>query len=343
MQHVTDGDTVLEQVTFDPVSTDDVAMSRQREEAVQRLARLDRRLAWVVAITPVMGFVAAIVSWCLGYPPGWVELCAWLSMHVLALIGVEVGFHRLFSHRSFRTGERCKWLLAVCGSFAFQGPVIWWAATHRRHHQYSDNEGDPHSPHSFATEDNPRLWRGIFHAHLGWLFVQDSTRKLGWERYAQDLYADDTVFAVHRTYFYWLFAGFLIPGIIGGLVTLSWTHAWLCMFWGGLVRIFVMNHVFYWCINSVTHAFGKRPFKTRDKSTNFAWLAIPTLGQSWHNNHHAFPGSAITSMSWWQLDLGGLLIQLLSKLGLAWDVRHPSKQLIERKRVKLNEAKESEG
>ncbi len=333
MEEISESGTVFEQVLLGPV-VDRTTVVQSRELSLVRLSRLDRRFAWLVTVAPALGFVAALVMMYFGYPPGWVGLLAWLSMHLIALVGVEVGFHRHFSHRSFQTIPAIRWLLAVMGSTAFQGPVIWWAATHRRHHQFSDQCGDPHSPHSFATHDNPKLLRGLFHAHLGWLFVRDSTRKLGWERYAPDLYGDPLVFSVHRVYFYWLAAGFLLPGLIAGVVTLSWENAVLGVLWGGFVRVFVMNHVFYWCINSVTHAFGTRPFKTRDKSTNSFLLAIPTLGQSWHNNHHAFPASAIMSMRWWQFDPGGLLIRFLERLGIVWDVRYPSRELIESKIVR---------
>jgi stearoyl-CoA desaturase (delta-9 desaturase) len=298
-----------------------------RRRRLTALARLDRSLAWVVSCGPVLGTAVMVGMLAGGYVPGAVEISVWLGMHVIALVGVEVGFHRLFSHRSFQTYRPIRVALAIMGSMAFQGPVIWWAATHRRHHHYSDRPGDPHSPH--LEGDGPiALMKGLFHAHLGWLFVAGSTRDLDGGHYAPDLYRDPAIFRVHVTYFGWLLLGFAIPTAIGGLATLSLRGACLGFLWGGLIRIFIMNHVFYWCINSVTHAFGSRPFDVGDQSTNNIWLCIPTLGQSWHNNHHAFPTSAVTQFKWWQIDLGGWFIRLLEAVHLAWDVRCPSREMI---------------
>ena len=293
------------------------------------LSRLDRRLAWVVSLAPIFGFIVAMILWAIGYPPSWTDLLVWLIMHTLILIGVEVGFHRHFAHRSYKSHPAIRVILAVLGSMAFQGPVIWWAATHRRHHNFSDKPGDPHSPHLHG----PGFWpfvRGQFHAHMGWLFVSESTRAIGWDRYVNDLYRDRAIFKVHTLYFYWLLMGFLIPAIVGGLVSGTLMGAFLGFLWGGFVRVFMMNHVFYWCINSVTHTFGTRPFRSDDQSTNNIWLAIPTLGQSWHNNHHAFPSSAFMGLRWWELDLGGLVIHMLQKVKLVWDAKRPSTGMMQR-------------
>ncbi len=295
------------------------ALTASREATLASLASLDRRLAWVVTCAPAIGFMIAMIMPFLGYPISALQIGLWLGMHVLILIGVEVGFHRHFSHRSYRAHSAVRVTLAILGSMAFQGPVIWWAATHRRHHTYSDKLGDPHSPHLHG-----RLMQGLFHAHMGWLFVPESTRAAGWDRYAQDLYRDRAIFKVHTMYFYWLIAGFVVPGIIAGIVTRSVSGALLGVLWGGFVRVFMMNHVFYWCINSVTHTFGTRPFASDDESTNNIWLAIPTLGQSWHNNHHAFPSSALMGLRWWEMDIGGWVIRALKKAGLVWDVKAPT-------------------
>ncbi|PYS89581.1 MAG: acyl-CoA desaturase [Acidobacteria bacterium] len=302
-----------------------------RPARLDNLARLDRRLAWVVTCAPAVGFGVAMLLLLCGYPVGAVEIGLWLGMHILILIGVEVGFHRHFAHRSFNLRRPVRVALAILGSMAFQGPVIWWAATHRRHHNYSDKPGDPHSPHLHG-EGPQRLMRGLFHAHMGWLFVPESTRAVGWDRYAHDLYRDKAVFKVHTLYFYWLLLGFVIPAILGGILTRTWMGAFLGFLWGGLVRIFMMNHVFYWCINSVTHTFGTRPFVSNDQSTNNIWLAIPTLGQSWHNNHHAFPSSAMMGLRWWEVDIGGWVVRALERLNLAWDVKTPSQAMMRRLR-----------
>lgn len=307
------------------------AAAGSRKARLALLARLDRRLAWVVTCLPPAGFVVAMALHFYGYRIGLLEIGLWLSMHIPILIGVEVGFHRHFAHRSFKTNGFVRAALAIAGSMAFQGPVIWWAATHRRHHNYSDKPGDPHSPHLFGPGFKGQV-RGLFHAHMGWLFVPKSTRADGWDRYAHDLYRDRAIFKIHTLYFYWLFLGFVIPAVIAGGVTRSWMGAFIGFLWGGLVRIFLMNHVFYWCINSVTHRFGTRPFRSDDQSTNNVWLAIPTLGQSWHNNHHAFPTSALMGLRWWELDLGGWVVRGLATLGWAWDVKKPTRDKMERMR-----------
>lgn len=311
----------MSEVTINEV--DELAAGRQATLAA--LARLDRRLAWVVTLAPAVAFVVAMLLPFAGYPITPLYLWLWIGMHIPILIGVEVGFHRLFSHRSYHAHPAVRVGLAILGSMAFQGPVIWWAATHRRHHTYSDKPGDPHSPHLHG-----RLGQGLFHAHMGWLFVPASTRAAGWDRYAEDLYRDKRIFRVHTMYFHWLIAGFVIPGIIAGLVTRTVSGALLGVLWGGFVRIFIMNHVFYWCINSVTHAFGTRPLASDDKSTNNIWLAIPTLGQSWHNNHHTFPSSAMMAHRWFEFDIGGWVIRALEKAGLVSDVKVPSKETIRR-------------
>lgn len=314
----------------------EIAKSVQVDSATKRpvrldmLAKLDRRLAWIVTCGPAAGFLAGVALVLYGYPIRPYQVAIWLGMHILILIGVEVGFHRHFTHRSFKAKVSVRVTLAILGSMAFQGPVIWWSATHRRHHRFSDHVGDPHSPHAYGTGIRA-VAKGLFFAHMGWLFEPESTRALGWDRYARDLYRDRGIFKIHSMYFYWLALGFVIPAAIGGLVTQTWAGIFWGFLWGGPIRIFVMNHVFYWCINSITHTFGTRPYKSEDLSTNNIWLAIPTLGQSWHNNHHAFPAAAVMGMEWWQIDPGGWIIRILEKLGLVWAVNTPSSQLIARK------------
>jgi len=296
------------------------------DSSLRALANLDRRLAWVVTCVPAAGTIVALALPFFGIPITGVEIGLWLTLHMLSLTGVEIGYHRLLSHRSFKAHTAVRVTLAILGSMAFQGPVIWWAATHRRHHSFSDREGDPHSPHLHG-----KLLRGLFHAHMGWLFVQESTRARGWDRYVLDLYRDRAMFRVHANYFVWLALGLVLPGVAGGLLTLSWIGVLLGILWGGLVRIFCVNNVF-WAINSVTHTFGTRPLRANDQSTNNIWLAIPTLGQSWHNNHHAFPSSAVMSVRWWEVDIGAWLIRALEKVGLVWDVKVPTAEMISRLR-----------
>jgi len=306
------------------------ALDEKMDASRAGLARLDRRLAWVVTCAPVVGALVAFAMPFFGDPIRPLYIGLWLGMHVFILIGVEVGFHRHFSHRSYKAHNAVRVVLAILGSMAFQGPVIWWAATHRRHHSYSDKPGDPHSPHLHG-----RLAQGLFHAHMGWLFVPESTRAAGWDQYALDLYRDRSIFRVHTMYFHWLVFGFVFPAVIAGIVTRSLMGAFLGMLWGGFVRVFMMNHVFYWCINSVTHAFGTRPLASNDESTNNIWLAIPTLGQSWHNNHHAFPSSALMGLRWFELDVGGWVIRALRAAGLVWDVKMPTPEMVEKMKKRI--------
>ena len=303
------------------------------------VARLDYYLAWVVVVMPILAFILAVTLWVMGMPPSVLDISILVVMYFLTLTGIEVGFHRLFTHRSFKANRGLKRALAILGSMAFEGPVIWWAGTHRVHHRFSDKEGDPHSPHLHE----PGLLNtvgGFFHAHMGWLFKAQSTRSEGWGSYVPDLYRDKDIFRIHIQYFYWLALGFVIPAVIGGIVTWSWKGTLMALLWGGFVRVFLVNHVFFWCINSVTHTMGTRPFNSKDLSTNNIWLAIPTLGQSWHNNHHAFPYSAYMSMHWWQIDIGGMVLKVFEKLGWAWDLKQPTPEQIQEK-LKDSKAKVS--
>jgi stearoyl-CoA desaturase (Delta-9 desaturase) len=254
---------------------------------------------------PFIGVLAAArLTWSHG--AGAAEIASFAIMYILTFVGIEVGFHRHFAHRAFLARRSVRIILAGLGSMAFQGSVVWWAGVHRVHHVNSDHTGDPHSP-----------LEGLLHAHVGWLF-----RNLdppGWRHRASNLFRDDVARAATRTYYLWALAGLLLPAVSVALAMRSWQGLLLGFLWGGLMRIFFVNH-FVWSINSVCHRFGSRPYPTRDESRNNVFLCLPSLGFSWHNNHHAFPGCAINSHRWWQLDPCGLLILGLQSLGLAWKV-----------------------
>jgi stearoyl-CoA desaturase (delta-9 desaturase) len=292
------------------------------------VANLDRQLAWVVVLLPFAGLVAAIVLAMNGLAPTRTSLVLFAVFYVGTMLGIECGYHRLFAHRSFKTVPWMRCLLAILGSMAFQGPVIWWAATHRRHHQCSDTVGDPHSPHVLSgnseAAQKPGVLRGFVYAHFGWLFWHESTRPAKWASYVKDLYREDGLYLIHMNYFFWLLLGFALPTAIGGLVDGSWQGALLGFLWGGLVRAFFVHH-FIWALNSVCHLVGRRPYPgVHDQSRNVFWLALPTFGQGWHNNHHACASSAKVGHAWWQLDVTWMFICLLQKMGLAWDVRTPN-------------------
>jgi stearoyl-CoA desaturase (delta-9 desaturase) len=279
-------------------------------------------------VTPFFGLIAAIaLLWGKGLT--WVEPTLLLGMYVLTGLGVTVGYHRLFVHRSFDTVRPVKFLLAVLGSMSVQGPLLKWAAVHRRHHQHSDGEEDPHSPHHFG--DGVRgVLAGLWHAHVGWIFADEPPNLI---RYVRDLHADKVLRVVSRLFGLWVVLGLLIPTGLGWLLTGTWTGALLGLLWGGLARIFFGHHV-TWSINSVCHLWGARAFESHDHSRNNFLCGILALGEGWHNNHHAFPFSARHGLRWWQLDVSYLVIRLLELTGLAWSVRVPAPAAVAAKRTR---------
>jgi stearoyl-CoA desaturase (Delta-9 desaturase) len=273
--------------------------------------KLDRFLTGTVTVLPFIGL--GIAGWQMWNQwLHWYDLVAFLAVYVPTGLGITVGFHRLFTHRSFKTGPITRGVLAALGSAAIEGPVVAWVADHRKHHAFSDEEGDPHSPHV----DHGGL-RGLFHAHVGWLFVHDQ-RALK-TRYAPDLLADPVVSFVNRTFLWWVLAGFAVPFAIGFALGGTLMAGLTSLLWGGLIRMLVLHHVTY-SINSLCHVFGRRDFETGDESRNLAWLALPSFGESWHNNHHAFPTSSVHGLKWWQIDTSSMVIRVLERCGLAWDV-----------------------
>ena len=276
----------------------------------------DRIITGALTIIPflMLGFVA----WQL-----WGDWLNWSDFVVFALVyiptglGITVGFHRLFTHRSFKTGPAMRGVIGALGSAAIEGPIISWVADHRKHHAFSDKEGDPHSPHVGHGEGVLAQFKGFFHAHIGWLFIH--TQRGNKQRFAPDLLKDPVVRFIDKTFVLWAVAGLAIPfglGVaIGGTVLAGLSG----LLWGGAMRILVLHHVTY-SINSLCHMFGKRDFETTDESRNLAWLAIPTFGEAWHNSHHAFPTSAVHGMKHRQMDPSAAVIWSLEKLGLAWDV-----------------------
>jgi stearoyl-CoA desaturase (delta-9 desaturase) len=277
---------------------------------------LDRTITALVTIVPfVLVGVAAWQAW--NRLLGWHDLVVFAIVYVFTGLGVTVGFHRHLTHRSFETSKTVRGVLAALGSAAIEGPVISWVADHRKHHAFSDEEGDPHSPHVGHGGGLRGTLKGLFHAHLGWLFVHDQRGSK--ERYASDLLRDPVIRAIDRTFFLWAALGLAIPfglGIaLGGTLAAGLTG----LLWGGGVRMFVLHHLTY-SINSLCHVFGRRPFETGDRSANLAWLALPTFGEAWHNNHHAFPTSAVHGLRRWQIDPSALVISGLERVGLVWNV-----------------------
>lgn len=288
--------------------------------------RVQRMVAGIVVIVPLVGTLVAILQTCL-VGVGWLELGVLGFMYPVCILGATVGFHRHFTHRAFQAHPTIRVALAIVGSMAAQGPMVYWVASHRRHHQYSDQPGDPHSPNLHGAG-----WRGLlnglWHAHVGWMFSSELT---DWQHFAQDTLRDQVAFWAHRTYFRWVLLGLALPAALGGLIAQSWLGAAQGFLWGGLVRIFLVNHA-AWCVGSVCHVFGSRPFDNRDLSANNFLVALATFGEGLQNNHHAFPSSAAHGLAWWEPDFSMWFIRALEAVGLVWDVKVPSAQMIAAKR-----------
>ena len=276
----------------------------------------DRIITGLVTLVPFLAIgLAAWQVW--GEALNWSDVILFLALYLLTGLGITVGFHRHLTHRSFKTSRWLHALLAILGSAAIEGPVISWVADHRKHHAFSDQHGDPHSPHVDHGGGLRGELRGLFHAHLGWLFIH--TQRGNKERFAPDLIKDPVIGWVDRTFIYWAILGLLIPFGLGYLIGGTLAAGLAGLLWGGLVRVFVLHH-FTYSINSLCHVFGNRDFETADQSRNLALIAIPTFGEAWHNNHHAFPTSAVHGLGRWQLDVSAIVIDSLERLGLIWDV-----------------------
>ena len=245
------------------------------------------------------------------------DLAILAAMYVVTAGGITVGFHRMLTHRSFRTHKPTEYLFAMLGSMAVQGSVIAWVADHRKHHAHTDVEGDPHSPHVGHGDGLGGVLGGLWHAHTGWLLSEQG--RADWKRYAPDLYEDQGMRRINRYFVPLVVLGLAIPTLAGYLLTGTLLGAATGLLWGGLVRIFFVHHV-TWSVNSVCHFLGSRRFEVEDQSTNVFWLALPSLGESWHHNHHAFPRSAVHGLRRWELDPSALLIAAMEKVGLAWNV-----------------------
>lgn len=290
-------------------------------KATPAARRSQRIAAGIVFVVPSIGLAAGLWQLSNGaVRPGAIVLFGLL--YVLTQLGVTIGYHRHFAHKAFETSRAMQFLLVVFGAMAAQGPLFFWVATHRRHHAYSDRPGDPHSPNlvsgPFAT------LRGFAHAHMGWMLSDEVT---SWPVFARDLMRSPYVYWLHRIYWPALSAGLLLPAAIGAVSWGGFSGALDGLIWGGLIRIWLLNQA-SWCVGSISHMFGSRPFKTRDKSANNWLVALFTGGEGLQNNHHAFPSSAVHALHWWEPDFAGQTIRFLARLGLVWDVNRPSARAI---------------
>jgi stearoyl-CoA desaturase (Delta-9 desaturase) len=280
----------------------------------------------LAVVLPFVALLAVMISlWNNHF--GWTYLGLMVAFYLATAAGITVGFHRLFTHRAFETPKPIKAVFAILGSMAVQGPLLKWVAEHRRHHQHSDHEGDPHSPHLHGNS----WWdviRGAFHSHVGWIIWSEDEN---YDRYVGDLRKDRFVTALSNLFPLWVVLGLIAPAVLGGLITMSWKGALLGFIWGGLARIFLVHHV-TWSVNSICHIWGAKEFQSKDESRNNPIVGVLALGEGWHNTHHAFPTSARHGLSWWQIDISYYVICTLGMLGLAWNIKVPSPAAIAAKR-----------
>ena len=283
---------------------------------------------YIFVLVPFAALIAAVpLAW--GWGLSWLDVGLGLFFFYLSGLGVTIGYHRHFTHGSFKAKRPLRIALGIAGSMAVQGPPIIWVADHRRHHAFSDRDGDPHSPWLFGTSPWA-LTKGFWHAHMGWMFDRTLTNK---QRFAPDLLADKDIVRVNNLFALWTVLSFLLPAVIGGLATWSWWGALTAFFWAGFVRVAILHHV-TWSPNSICHMIGERPFVSRDKAANFWPLAILSVGESWHNLHHADPTCARHGVQRGQLDTSARLIWLFEKFGWAYNVRWPTTQRLEKITVK---------
>ncbi len=277
-------------------------------------------LVYLFLLVPMAALAVAVpFAWTTGLL-GWTDVILAIVFFELTGHGVTIGYHRLFTHGSFKANRPLKITLAILGSMSVQGPVINWVADHRRHHAFSDKEGDPHSPWLFGTSPWA-LTKGFWHAHMGWMFQRDNTSNQ--ERFAPDLLKDKDIVAIDRLFWLWTLLTFLLPAALGGLITMSWAGALTAFFWASLVRISALHHT-TWSTNSICHMIGERPFKSRDKAANFWPLALLSFGESWHNSHHADPSCARHGVKRGQIDTSARCIRLFEKAGWATNVKWPT-------------------
>ena len=278
----------------------------------------------LLVFVPLAALVAAVpLAW--GWGMSWVDVGLAVLFYFFTCAGVTLGFHRYFTHRAFKAARPVRVALAVVGSLAFQGPIVTWVADHRRHHAFTDKEGDPHSPWLFGTSA-AAVAKGFWHSHFGWMLDHEVTNPA---RFAPDLLADPDIMRVNRQFPLWSALSLLAPAVLGGLLTWSWWGAVTAFFWAGLVRVGVLHHV-TWSVNSICHMIGTRPWTVRDRSTNFWPLAIATMGESWHNLHHADPTCARHGVGPGQIDMTARIIWIFEKLGGARDVRGPTSRRLAR-------------
>ncbi len=290
-------------------------------------ARAEQVALGIFIVVPLLGVLASgFVLW--GSGLSWVDVALFAAFYVVTLHGITVGFHRYFTHGSFKAKRPLRIALAIAGQMAIQGPVTRWVADHRRHHAYSDEEGDPHSPWRYGGGVKG-LTKGLFHAHVGWLFDTEQTDQ---KRFTPDLLADRDVVKVSRQFPVWVAVSLLAPAVLGGLLSWSWIGVLTAFFWASVIRVGLLHHI-TWSINSICHTWGQRPFQTKDRAVNVWWLAAISGGESWHNLHHADPTCARHGVDKGQVDTSARIIRWFEVAGWAWDVRWPKAERLDKRRT----------
>jgi stearoyl-CoA desaturase (delta-9 desaturase) len=313
-------------ITTIEYDTDD-SRPLQQVPTTEFKARWEQVALAIFIVVPLLGILGAgFVLWGAGLSA--VDLGLAVVFYSITLYGITVGFHRLFTHGSFKAARPLRIALAIAGQMAIEGPVTRWVADHRRHHAFSDEEGDPHSPWRYGTGFRA-LSKGLWHAHIGWLFDVEQTDQ---KRFAPDLLADKDIARVARFFPALVAVSLLAPAVLGGLITWSWTGALSAFFWASVVRIGLLHHM-TWSINSICHTWGARPFVTKDRAVNVWWLAVISGGESWHNLHHADPTCARHGVDKGQLDSSARLIRWFEKAGWARDVRWPKAERLAARRA----------
>lgn len=285
----------------------------------KKIHRLQKKVAAITLALSTTGFVLAVIL-LLTTSVTTLDMVMLISMYSFTTLGISMGYHRYYTHRGFKTGKVISFILGVAGSMAMEGPLLFWVASHRCHHKFSDKEGDPHSPNVFVGTRTTRL-RAFVYAHMAWLFSHPFS---GYGQYVNDLRRDKVVVFISKYYTYWVVLGLLLPGVVGYLCTFNLYSAFTAFCWGGPIRLFLLHHA-TWSVNSVCHLFGARDYETKDQSRNNPYVALLTFGEGWHNNHHAFPYSARHGLRWWQLDISYLIICTLKQFRLVSDIKLPLK------------------
>jgi stearoyl-CoA desaturase (Delta-9 desaturase) len=293
------------------------------------------RYAWypTIDIISLIGVIAAIASF-RNQGISWIDLGILLFMFNLVGLAGEAGMHRLFAHKSYKVVKPLRILLALAGSMTGEAPILEYVAYHRRHHIYADQVGDPHTPHYIEAEKPWSKFRNIWHSFFGWKYNSKTNQIASPERYAKDVLAEPAMVMINNYFYGIVLSSFLLPALLGFLFTGTAAGAWTAFLWGGCFRFCVMTLMGDLIIRAGCHLFGTRPFidQANSHSANIWFLAIPTLGLAWHNNHHAFPGSALLNIDWWQIDPSGSFISLLEKLGWATNVKQPTPEQVKAKR-----------